>query len=344
MKVSKRISFGKVLELLKAYKNEHGDLLVPNKYCTVDGIKLGSIVQSIRTGNRKITSDERAKLDELGFVWKCIERVSFDEVVELIKAYKNEHGNLLVPAKYYTVDGTKLGKIIQSIRTGNRKITSEEKAKLDEIGFVWKCIERISFDEVVELLKTYKNEHGNLFVPDRYCTVDGIKLGSIVQSIRTGLRRTTAEEEKTLNELGFVWKFYDVLSFNEILELFKVYKEEHGDLLVPEKYVTANGVKLGKIVCRIRIGRRKITLEEKTRLDEIGFVWKCREKFSFAEIISILEEYKNEHGNLLVPAKYYTMDGIKLGSIVQSIRTGNRKITSDERAKLNELGFVWKVR
>ena len=70
MKVSKRISFGKVLELLKAYKNEHGDLLVPNKYCTVDGIKLGSIVQSIRTGNRKITSDERAKLNELGFVWK----------------------------------------------------------------------------------------------------------------------------------------------------------------------------------------------------------------------------------------------------------------------------------
>lgn len=60
----------KMLELLEEYKREHGDLLVPAKYCSTDGIKLGSIVSNIRTGARKTTAEEKAKLDELGFVWK----------------------------------------------------------------------------------------------------------------------------------------------------------------------------------------------------------------------------------------------------------------------------------
>jgi len=198
------VPFEKMLELLEEYKREHGDLLVPAKYCSTDGIKLGSIVSTIRTGARKTTAEEKAKLDELGFVWSC--QVPISEVIELLKEYKNEHGNLLVPARYCTANGIKLGSIVSDIRRGGRKTTAEEKAKLDEIGFVWKCREKFSFAEVIELLKEYKNEHGDLLVPSKYCTVDGIKLGSIVNSIRAGIRKTTSEEKAKLDELGFVWK------------------------------------------------------------------------------------------------------------------------------------------
>ena len=64
------VPFEKVLELLEEYKREHGDLLVLEKHCSTDGIKLGGMVRTIRRGNRKITAEEKAKLDELGFVWK----------------------------------------------------------------------------------------------------------------------------------------------------------------------------------------------------------------------------------------------------------------------------------
>ncbi|MBO5142189.1 MAG: helicase associated domain-containing protein, partial [Clostridia bacterium] len=131
---------------------------------------------------------------------------------------------------------------------------------------------KTSFDRVIELLVEYKRDHGNLCVPKKYVTVNGVKLGSIVHTIRKGDRKTTVEEKAKLNELGFVWKYHDVLSFNEILELFKAYKEEHGDLLVPKKYVTVNGVKLGSIVHTIRKGDRKTTVEEKAKLNELGFV------------------------------------------------------------------------
>ena len=64
------VLFDKVIELLEEYKSEHDDLLVPERYCTVDGIKLGSIVPTIRAGTRKTTAEQKANLDELGFVWK----------------------------------------------------------------------------------------------------------------------------------------------------------------------------------------------------------------------------------------------------------------------------------
>ncbi|MBO5141676.1 MAG: helicase associated domain-containing protein, partial [Clostridia bacterium] len=177
---------------------------------------------------------------------------------------------------YVTVNGVKLGSIVHTIRKGDRKTTVEEKAKLNELGFVWKCHDVLSFDEVLELFKEYKEEHGNLLVPFNYVTADGIYLGRIVDSIRTGNRKTTAEEKNILNELGFVWKCHDVLSFDEVLERLKDYKEEYGNLLVPKKYVTTDGTKLGGIVQRIRRGKRKTTVEEKAKLDELGFVWKVR--------------------------------------------------------------------
>ena len=338
------ISFDKLIELLKVYKNEHGDLFVPAKYCTANGIKLGKIVCRIRIGRRKITLEEKTRLDEIGFVWKCREKFSFDEVVELLKEYKEEHGNLLVPNSYCTVDGIKLGSIVSHIRSGVRKTTEEEKAKLNEIGFVWKLKEMYSFAKVVEVLEEYKNEHGNLLIPEKYCTVDGIKLGSIVSTIRVGGRRITAEEKAKLDEIGFVWKCRESFSFSEIIALLEEYKNEHGDLLVPSKYCTVDGIKLGNIISTIRVGDRKMTVEEKTKLDEMGFVWSYHKKILFTQVVELLEEYKNKHGNLLIPVKYCTVDGIKLGNIVNNIKSGARKITAEEKAKLDELGFVWKVR
>lgn len=68
--MGKVVPFDKVIELLEEYKKEYGDLLVPARYCTADGIKLGSIVSNIRTGARKTTAEQKAKLAEIGFVWK----------------------------------------------------------------------------------------------------------------------------------------------------------------------------------------------------------------------------------------------------------------------------------
>lgn len=197
-----RVPFDKVIDLLKEYESEHGNLIVPQKYTTPEGIRLGGIVHNIRAGSRKTSEEEKAELNALGFVWT--REVPFDKVIRLMEEYKEEHGNLLVPAKYQSKSGINLGMIVQNIRTGGRKVSEEQVARLDELGFVWKC--EISFGRILKLLEEYKNEHGDVRVPARYKTVDGINLGTIVRNIRKGMRQTTWKEKARLQQLGFVWK------------------------------------------------------------------------------------------------------------------------------------------
>lgn len=334
-------NFEKVIGLLKAYKEEHGDCLVPHSYITESGVHLGNIVNSLRSGSRKTTLEEREKLDSLGFVWSIKRRFPFNEVVSLLKEYKEEYGDCLVPKSHITKNGIRLGSIVGSIRNGNRKTTPEQREILDSLGFAWKVNENLSFGEVVSLLKAYKEKNGDCLVPVLYKTEDGVSLGRIVSNIRSGNRRTTFEEKEVLNNLGFVWAAKESVPFHEVVSLLKEYKKEHGDCLVSEAYTTHDGVALGIIVSNIRSGNRKTTLEEREMLENLGFVWRIRKRFSFTEVASLLKAYKEEHGDCLVPKSYTTHDGIKLGELISNIRKENRKTTPEEKAILDSLGFVW---
>ena len=75
-----------------------------------------------------------------------------------------------------------------------------------------------------------------------------------------------------------MWKVNKRIPFEEVLELLKEYKEEYGDCNVSVRYKTASGIPLGEIVGNIRYGNRNTTIEEKAKLDAIGFSWNSRNK------------------------------------------------------------------
>ena len=64
----------------------------------------------------------------------------------------------------------------------------------------------------------------------------------------------------------------------------------------------------------------------------------------FNEVLRLLEDYKKEYGNCEIRQDYKTTNGIPLGMIVHSIRCGKRKTTPEEKAKLDAIGFVWRVK
>lgn len=80
---------------------------------------------------------------------KAPTRISWDDRVDMLKAYKAEHGNLLIPIRYK--ENPSLGKFIHNTREqfklfhkrtpeGYKKkcsLTLERIAQLDEIGFLW---------------------------------------------------------------------------------------------------------------------------------------------------------------------------------------------------------------
>ena len=98
---------------------------------------------------------------------------SFEDVLEMLLRYKNEKGNLMVPVRYMTGDGVSLGTLVQSIRTGKRKLSNEQRQQLEEIGFEWeRLFQRQKMDAIYEMLEQYKAEHGNCNVKYRYITKD----------------------------------------------------------------------------------------------------------------------------------------------------------------------------
>ena len=139
------LSFDEVYQLLVRYVEEHGNSNVPNNYITPEGVGLGTIVKNIRSGKRKISKNERTKLDSIGFVWRARNRgLPFKEVYQLLVKYVEEHGNCNVPQKYVTPEGVCLGQIVASMRSGNRKVSDNEREKLDSIDFVWCVINKKS--------------------------------------------------------------------------------------------------------------------------------------------------------------------------------------------------------
>ena len=266
-------------------------------------------------------------------------RTTFEEVFNLLKEYKEEHGHCDVPDKYKA--GTiNLGRTVSNIRTGNRKTTDDQKAMLDSIGFVWKLQERTSFEDVFRLLEEYKAEHGHLNISVDY-KVGTINLGKIVQGIRSGRRKTTNEQKVMLDSIGFVWKINESpASFEDVFRLLEEYKAEHGHINISEDYKVGT-INLGKIVQSIRNGHRKTTDGQKVLLESIGFVWKVREHISFEEVFRLLSEYKKEHGHCDVP-RTEKVGTVNLGEIVQSIRSGHRKTTDGQKVLLESIGFVWK--
>lgn len=126
------------------YYAEHGNLRVPVEYSTLAGLNLGSWVQLqrlIRNGKRigNLTEAQIQRLDSLGMIWDDRAEFAWKRGLEHAKAYFEEHGNLLVPAKYKAKDDFALGHWILTKRKdrSNGRMTEEEIRQLDALGMAW---------------------------------------------------------------------------------------------------------------------------------------------------------------------------------------------------------------
>jgi hypothetical protein len=194
--------------------------------------------------------------------------------------------------------GMKLGAEANSLRVKFKRgtINESDRSVLTEIGSVfdynaWKWEHRVQSGFV-----TYKEEQGDLNVPREFVIPSsapwaeetwGMKLGTIVNTIRDQgiyLRDDKPERKEWLDEIGFVWDDLE-RRWEAAQTVLTVYKEEHGDLNVPFRFVIPSsapwaeetwGMKLGSIVSHIRSRRDYLSddnPERKQWLDDMGFRW-----------------------------------------------------------------------
>ena len=170
---------------------------------------------------------------------------------------------------------------------------------------------------------------------------DHIPIGRIACDIRRGKRKVSPKQWRELDSIGFCGHISkEDYSFEEKMLFLEAYKNEFGDVNVPQKYVTKEGVPLGEIVHLLR-QRKTLTQDEVDALNCLGFVWKNhhRSSYSFEEYVNMLEEYYHEHGSYMIKASYKTKEGLPLGQIHYSTLNGHRKITDEQIEVLRKMGL-----
>ena len=335
----------------EAYAHEFGHLCVPDAYITPDGVKLGKwlttlkIQQKRRGKGRYLTPERIAALDRICMVWD-VDKFQWERKFQAAQKYYQEFGNLEVPTRYVTPDGTTLGLWIQVARKDYKSGHLDETSiqRLEAIGMVWD-IERMRWERQYQAAAEYCWEYGDLDIPAQYETTGGLKLGRWLQRMRRDYKNGVLEKEyvERLESIGVIWDIAD-RQWEEYCEAAKRYYQECRNLRVAPKYTTSDGTRLGLWIQRMRkkYKQKKLTGEQVSRLESIGMIWDGEAEQRDRTWQAALAYYR-EHGDLKIPTNYVDANGLHLGWWVRGVRRAYQRGTLDREQieRLESIGMIW---
>jgi len=134
----------------------------------------------------------------------------------------------------------------------------------------------------------------------------------------------------------------------------KRYLNEHGNLLVPKRYITREGYSLGAWLQTQRMvyaGKTPGNLSDVQieLLNKLGMRWESVRDIAWEKNYEAAKKYYLEHGNLLVSANDVKIGGIKLGRWIAQLRAYRKNgiqsayLTPERIHALDEIGMVWDV-
>ena len=343
------------------YYAEHGNLNIPKRYTTPAGLSLGEWLTTqrrVRAGQipGNLTEQQIARLDSIGMEWGNRNDAAWERGLEKARKFREQFGNLQVPAKYRTKNGYLLGRWINNARKcrNDGKLTEERIRQLDQLGMIWSIFDA-KWEQGYALAMNYAAEHGDLNVPVNYTTEEGEKLGAWILNQRTAYTKEMLSQDQIgrLEKIGIYWGNRNERQWNEVYGAAKRYFEANGNLDVPVAYVSPEGYALGKWVRRQQYAYRNpeksnaiLSQERIELLDAIGMQWEKPDPWQHR--YELAQEYKRCHGNLDIPAKYKTADGIWLSRWVYNqkrlLQSGSEKLSEEQKKKLKELlGYYVKI-
>ena len=297
------LSWDDYYELAVEYYKEHGNLLVPVNY-SKNGMNLGYWITDQRKtmkgqGHRKdLTEEQIEKLDAIGMVWDKFKE-QWDETYAIAKAYYEENGSL-DGLRDLKIHGKNIYQWLgDQIKSYNKGTLSKERTQLlEQIGVVWNKNEA-RWQEMYDLAKKYYEENGSLL------SITDENLRNWIQVQRQAYKgkgtytKLSKQQIEKLESIGMVW---DVKGkgFSDMFELAKRYYEEHGDLLLPDKY-EIDGKKVSSWIKDKRKAYKKGTLTEEQieQLEAIGMIWDVKE-YKWNQMFEQAKQYYDKNGNLML--------------------------------------------
>lgn len=270
-------------------------------------------------------------------------RLAWDAGYLAATAYFAVQGNLDVPEDFITGEGFPLGDWIQNERFRHRygRTTPRQEQYLNEIGMLWTKFD-VRWERSFQAVCSYAQSHGNLRIPQGFCSKDGVNLNLWLSNQRQSYKAGKLSEDRLqkLNAVGMWQEPYED-RWKEMLRAAGEYYKEHGHLRVPFLYKTARGENLGVWIAYQRdlYQAGNYPLEKKSQLDEIAMEWR---EDPWEKRFRLAEAYFREHGNLNIPMRY-VVDGIWLGRWLYSLRKRKDTLNSEQITKLDRIGMRWNM-
>ena len=365
-------------ELLKQYKEEHGNCSVPQDYLTDGGVKLGSWVCKNRIECRKflegkpssmMTQQRLDLLKSIGFDFKR-KVIPWNSSYELLRQYREQFGNCKVPRSYVTPCGVRLKTWVDSQRQAHLigALSQERVDALKALGVNWNHKKAVavsrggggvgttataagakdeasaaggqaSSNNAPPMVLAAAKNHDPL---DRHKNIDDDTPGDALGGSTTAGQVSPSTVALSDSKEEAPWD----CNFRKLVE----YKKQNGHARVPRKEgALGNWVNLMRVEGnKLKAGKpADITQSRVDKLDAVGFDWNPFLN-QWNVKLDLLEQYRADNGDCRVP-KNYVVDGVLLGEWVGYLRKEYKKhqkgtyarITQERIDALNAVGFDW---
>ena len=195
----------------------------------------------------------------------------------------------------------------------------------------------VSWDKYYGLLQNFKKQAGHCRVAQN-TIIDGMKIGSWVNRQRTGKAELDYEQIEKLNTLGFSWDPI-IEQWEEAFAALQRFQRREGHCRVMNSFVEG-GVRLGTWVGNQRARKIRLTSDQISQLDSLGFNWDPYTE-QWEEAFAALQKFHKREGHCRVTVSH-TVEGIKLGRWVSNQRHQNKEaLTPAQLEKLKSVGFIW---
>jgi hypothetical protein len=194
-----------MFEKLKEYNADHGDCRVPQGWKSDPSLADWVTAQRMANNRKQLSNERVERLNRLGFDWDPI-ATRWEEMFQQLLKFKEQEGHTNVPQG--RPEWRDLATWVRNQRKAmvqNQPIMKERFKRLDEIGFVWRVVEKDAWDSMFARLTEFKQAHGHCNVPQKGS--ENQKLGKWVNTMRWHFKqgKLTAERVRQLEMLGFVW-------------------------------------------------------------------------------------------------------------------------------------------
>ena len=348
--IKNKIGWKENYKLAKVYFEKRGNLEIPSRFKTLDGINydengysLGMwiIKQRQNYKNRKLNKDKIKLLEKIGMLFSLdMYEKEWMKNYGLAEAYFNKYNNLEISKNFKTIDGItydengyNLERWIYTQRKvyRNGKLGKEKIELLDKIGMRFENKKNIiGWEEYYKLAKAYFEKNNSLEVSARFKTLDGINydengysLGMWIYTQRKVYRNGKLGKEKIelLEKIGMRFENKkNIIGWEEYYKLAKVYFEKDNNLEISKCFKTIdgmtyaeNGYNLGEWITTQRQTYKsgKLSEEKIKLLEKIGMRFENKKNIiGWEEYYKLAKVYFEKNNNLEISQSFKTLDGI----------------------------------